>query len=148
MSAPEMVSKLMQARTAAHMAHLQTTSFAAHKALEDFYSGIVDFIDSFAETYQGIFGLIKSYPSDDVPTGDPISWLTSLRKWLNDDRDASCQSMKELENIHDEIVALCASTLYKLKFLDGPSNRAEDPEEELMEHKAEPSKEYLKMSKW
>lgn len=148
MSAPEMVSKLMQARTAAHMSHLQTTSFSVHKALEDFYIGIVDFIDSFAETYQGIFGLIKSYPSYDVPAGDPISWLTSLRKWLIDDRDASCQSMKELESIHDGIVALCASTLYKLKFLDRPSNGTEDLKEELTEHKAETSKEYLKMSKW
>lgn len=143
MAAPEMICRLMNARTAAHLAHLKTTSFATHKALDDFYSGLVDLIDSFAETYQGIFGLIKDYPACSVPTGNPIQWITELRGWLKQDRDASCKGEKELENIHDEIMAHCSSTLYKLKFLDNPNmghEAAESPEEE--------KKEYGAMAKW
>lgn len=143
MSAPEMICRLMHARTAAHMAHLKTTSFAAHKALDDFYSGVVDLIDSFAETYQGIFGLIGDYPSCPVPSGDSVAWLSDLRGWLKSDRADSCKGERELENIHDEIMAHISSTLYKLKFLGGNATH------EANETKTEEVKEDLmSMSKW
>ena len=143
MAAPEMISRLMVARTAAHMAHLQTTSFAQHKALDGFYSDIVDLLDSFAETYQGIFGLISKYPEVTMPSGTADKWIESLRNWLKKDRAASCRGETALENIHDELQALCASTVYKLRYLDNPvMHEAGESEEE------EEEKELMGMNKW
>jgi hypothetical protein len=146
MSAAEMICKLFHARTAAHMAHLQTMSFAQHKALDDFYNEIVDLADSFAETYQGIFGLIGPYPDCGLPSGKPADWINGLREYLKQTRQACCQGETTLENIHDEIQGLCAQTVYKLKFLDNPA-MTESPEYEAMEHSGPPGK-YMKMSKW
>ena len=143
MAAPEMICRLMQARTAAHMNHLKTTSFAEHKALDGFYSGLVDLIDSFAETYQGIFGLIKEYPTCPIPTGDAIVWIGDLRAWLKSDRADSCKGERELENIHDEIMAHFSSTLYKMRFLDNPTTHEDDESPSV-----EAAEDFMKMSKW
>jgi len=137
MAAAELICKLFHARTAAHMAHLQTTSYAQHKALNDFYDGIVGLADDFAETYQGIFGLIGPYPEVAMPSGKPTEWIDGLRKWLKEYRQECCQGETPLENIHDEIQALCASTVYKLKYLDNPTMTTGPSPDGIM-----------KMSKW
>lgn len=151
MAAAEMIARLFHARTAAHMAHLQTRSFAEHKALNEFYDEIVELADDFAETYQGMFGLIMSYPECEMPPGQAINWIETLRLWLKKYRSDCCKEETSLENIHDSIVALCASTLYKLRFLDNPMldhEMEETEEEEAAEYpKAKPD-EYMKMSKW
>lgn len=147
MAAPELIAKLFAARTAAHFEHLKTNSFAAHKALDGFYSDLVDLVDAFAETYQGIFGLIRSYPAMSLPSGAPDKWIEALRKWMKSSRQECCKGMTELENIHDEIMALCASTVYKLRYLDNPalaaSKEVESPQEEAAE-----GGNYLKMKDW
>lgn len=140
MSAPQLISRLFTARSAAHIAHLKTNSFAEHKALNEFYDDIVGLADSFAETYQGIFGLITEYPSVPMPTGKPVNWIKDLRDWCKKTKEASIQGQSELGNIHDEICALCASTVYKLKYLDNPA---------LAESSVEPdSDDYMSMSSW
>lgn len=137
MSAAELVCRLFQARTAAHMAHLQTRSYAEHKALDGFYNDVVGLADSFAETYQGIFGIIEAYPNCPLPTGRSADWIEALRLWCEKNREACCQGKTTLENILDEISALCASTVYKLRFLDsGPETAAHE------------AAEYASMSKW
>lgn len=147
MATAELIARLFHARTAAHMAHLQTRSFAEHKALNEFYDGIVGLADDFAETYQGIFGIIESYPECEMPPGQAINWIETLRQWLKKYRNDCCKGETALENIHDSIVALCASTLYKLRFLDNPAlDNMESPEMEAKEHASE--QEYMKMAKW
>ena len=139
MSAGEMIMRCFHARTAAHVAHLQTRSYAEHKALNEFYDEIVGIADDFAETYQGMFGLIQEYPGLSLPTGKACDWIEALRQWLKQNRAACCKGETALENIHDGLTALCASTCYKLRFLDsGP----EGAEHEAMEHGL------MKMSKW
>ena len=59
----ELIIKLLHARTNAHILHLGTTSFAKHKALNDFYDEIVDLVDTLAEAYQGDYGLILRSPN-------------------------------------------------------------------------------------
>ena len=46
----KVVSLLFNARTNAHIAHLQTRSFAQHKALDEFYNGILDIADRFCRS--------------------------------------------------------------------------------------------------
>lgn len=140
MSAGELVVRAFHARTAAHIAHLKTRSYAEHKALNEFYDGIVGIADEFAETYQGIFGLIAEYPVVAMPTGHSCDWIEEFRNWLKSSRNASCKGETTLENIHDTLMGLCASTCYKLRFLDsGP--------EESAEHEAKEDA-FMKMGKW
>lgn len=110
---------LFNARTAAHIMHLQATgpgSFAAHSALAGFYDGIVDLADGLAESYQGCYGLIK-WPSGWVrPAGSAMEMLDDLKE-----KSAECRAEFEdephLQNQIDTIVELITSTQYKLKFL-------------------------------
>jgi hypothetical protein len=46
------------ARDVTHSVHLNTRSYAKHKALNKFYVGIIELADDFAEAYQGRIGLI------------------------------------------------------------------------------------------
>jgi len=117
--AAEFVMHLFHARTAAHVMHLTALSYAQHKALEDFYEGIVGLADSFAETYQGAYGALL--PFEGTPYFHPTSAIgtfTDLRTWIARNRDHVCdKDDSTLQNIIDEIQALISSTLYKLRFL-------------------------------
>lgn len=46
------LSTLFNSRDQAHIFHLQTSSYAAHKALNKYYDEIVDLVDTYAETYK------------------------------------------------------------------------------------------------
>lgn len=128
MSANALITRLFHARTAAHMTHLQTRSFAEHKALDSFYNDVVGLADDFAETYQGIFGIMEEYPVMALPTGKPVDWINALREWCEKNRDDCCRGKTTLENILDEISGLCASTVYKLRFLDNPAMKQAEPD--------------------
>ena len=114
----ELVSRCFHARTAAHILHLKTRSYATHKALGDFYDAIVGLADTLAETYQGAYGLIENYPARYKNPDDGVSMLEELRAWIESHRYECCdESDTCIQNIIDEIVALTNSTLYKLRFL-------------------------------
>ncbi len=119
MKACDFVGMLFLARDVAHSVHLNTRSFAKHMALQGFYEEIVDLADSFAEAYQGKYGLMG-----------PISLMsakktTNIVEFLQDQMDeieaerykVVDKGCTPLHNIIDEIVALYLSTLYKLRFL-------------------------------
>ena len=139
MSCGEMVMRLFHARTAAHVAHFQTRSYAEHKALNEFYDEIVDATDDFAETYQGVFGLIPDFPAMALPTGKPCDWIEALRQWLKQNREACCKGETTLENLHDVITQICGQTCYKLRFLDSGMGSAEPDADDMA---------YMGMKKW
>ena len=58
MKAADFVGMLFLARDVTHSVHLNTRSYSKHKALQKFYDGIIDLADTFAEAYQGKYGLI------------------------------------------------------------------------------------------
>ena len=110
------IGVLMMSRTYAHLAHLKTGSYAAHKALNDLYDGLIDKLDSFAEAAQGEFGkldipYINMMGSVDAPSKAVASHLKTLEKL-----GEGC-SQGYLKNIVDEVAALYRSTLYKLNEL-------------------------------
>ncbi len=118
MSAGELIGRCFHARTVTHILHLKTRSYAAHKALNEFYDEIIPLTDSFAETYQGEYGLITTYPTKFSMEDDAISMLEGLGDWIQKQRHSICdEADTHLQNIIDEIVALIRSTLYKLRFL-------------------------------
>lgn len=114
--AAELIMRCFNARTLAHVLHLQTRSYAQHKALNEFYDGIVGLVDSFAEAYQGEYGIIEDYPQEFEWYDDAMMLVTDLVDWIEENRDDVCDD-SYCQNIIDEIVALTRATQYKLKFL-------------------------------
>lgn len=108
----DFVLTLFNARTAAHIAHLQTKSYAAHMALGAFYEGIVGLADQFAEAYQGCYGPIDFKGSSFKLERDPVKMLSGLKEFVKASR-SECDE-PALQNIIDSITALIASTLYLL----------------------------------
>ncbi len=115
----ELIYRLFHARTAAHILHLQTRSFAAHKALNEFYDSIVDLADSIAEGYQGEHGLIDfTGKSRYVQESDALKMISELKEWIEQNRYEAVEAEDTfLQNVIDEVVQLCSETIYKLKFL-------------------------------
>ena len=111
-----LISLIFEARTRAHILHLQTKSFAAHMALGSYYSGLVDLADSIAENYQGRYGIITDYPKMNLTASDPVKLVEQVRSWVDKNRKA-CAKESEIQNIIDELQSLNNSTLYKLKNL-------------------------------
>lgn len=112
---------LMQSRTQAHIYHLQTTSYAKHKALQDYYEGIVDLIDGIVESYMGKYGILTdiSMPANAHNLNsdkDIISYFDKLIKYVQLIRK-KLPTETYLENQYDEVETLINSTIYKLKFL-------------------------------
>jgi hypothetical protein len=119
MKACDFVGMLFLARDVAHSVHLNTRSFAKHKALRHFYNDIVDFADKFAEAYQGKYGLMGPISLMSAKkTTNIVEFLQDQVEEIEAERykvvDKDCTP---LHNIIDEIVALYLSTLYKLRFL-------------------------------
>ena len=112
------VSALLHSSTAAHFLHLSTKSYAEHKALGHYYDDILDLADSYAETFQGHYGIIpiNAYIDDFKVQKDAKVYVKGLLKFAQDMRE-ELPDDPDLTNIHDEIVGLIAATLYKLENL-------------------------------
>lgn len=117
-------SKLWESREMAHIYHLQVRgdegSFAAHKALNDYYDGILDLIDNMIEVYQGQYEIIEGYDTIDTSstkTKEKLEYFLELVQFIKDTRyKALLEEDTHLQNIVDEAVALIYKTIYKLKF--------------------------------
>jgi hypothetical protein len=114
----EMASALMASQTQVHIFHLQTKSYAEHKALQGYYEDVDDLMDSLIEAYQGQFGIIESYQSMPISKYESkeqvISYFEDLMSLIEKNREGL---PSHLQNIVDTIVELITSTLYKVKFL-------------------------------
>lgn len=119
MKPSEFVGLLFLARDVTHSTHLNTRSYAKHRALQDFYEGVVGLADTFVESYQGRHGLVgpvtlMAYK----PTKNVTEFLETQLKDIEKNRYVFCDEKDTaIQNQIDEIVALYLRTLYKLKFL-------------------------------
>ncbi len=111
-----LILELFHSSTNAHIQHLRTRSYAAHKALGEYYESVLDKADSLAEAYQGRYGLIEFPNLPFKMESDSVMMLKGLRRYIDDNRMAMVQD-SELQNLLDEVIALIDSTLYKLEFL-------------------------------
>lgn len=110
------ISRVFADRTYAHMAHLKTGSYAAHKALDDFYSDIIGLVDGLAEMAQGKFGKLS------IPVGQVSADVGNAADVLEESvaeilKDAEGCKNRALNNKIDEIEGLYLSTIYKLREL-------------------------------
>lgn len=105
-----------------HVWHLQTGSYAQHMALGDFYTNIEDKIDSIAEAITGMSRKLVT-PSKTFAFNNGQSNLATFVSALEAFKGratALFESTGDLAGINNtfaEVVALCDSTIYKLKNL-------------------------------
>jgi DNA-binding ferritin-like protein len=114
------MSTLMSARTQAHVFHLGTKgpgSFAAHKALNEFYDEFLDIVDGFVESYQGKYGIVNGWGNlglqDFQSTEQVIAYFITLVAFIEKVRTVAFQD-SYLQNQIDEMIQLIYSLLYKL----------------------------------
>jgi hypothetical protein len=119
MSCADLIGHLFLARDVTHSVHLNTRSYAKHKALGKFYESVIGLADDLAEAYQGRHGLIGPITLHSAKkTANVIEFLEDSLKDVEDLRYKVCEKDDTaIQNIIDEIVGLYLSTLYKLKFL-------------------------------
>lgn len=113
----EFVSHTFAMRNAAHLAHWATKSYAEHVALGDFYDALIDKLDAIVEAHQGQFGLIKEVRIVSVSPKGIKGHIKTEMKWLEANRDKIAQKATMIQNMVDDLIALYATTLYKLENL-------------------------------
>lgn len=112
--AADFVLTLLHSGTAAHLLHLQTRSYAQHIALGDYYDQVIELTDSFAETYQGRYGLLTGYQPGFAPaSGGAVAFINGVSEYIGAVRGDLPQD-SHLQNIVDELAALADATRYKL----------------------------------
>lgn len=116
-------SKLFESREMAHIYHLtvkgEPGSHAAHKALQEYYEGILEFLDELIEVYQGQYGIIEGYEvidTKETKSKDKIKYFEELVEFIKSEKKCIKAEDSHLLNIVDEAVALIYKTLYKLKY--------------------------------
>ena len=110
MAPGKFIGTLFQSRDAMHIAHLQTTSFAEHKALGIYYDGILDLTDTFTEAYFGRNKRVEIIIPESKNT-DAISHLKEMLSIIDLERK---NYTSELQNIMDEMLGLIDKILYLL----------------------------------
>jgi len=114
----EFFLKLLHASTNGHLLHLQTKSYAKHKALQSYYEKLPDAVDSIIEQYQGAYQIIVEYPNMyEPPKVDPLQEVTSIRDFIVANR-AVVGPYTSLQNEVDTLLSIVEATMYKLTFLD------------------------------
>lgn len=118
----KLIGFLMHSRNQTHIFHLQTSSFAKHKALQDYYEGIIPLVDDLSESYQGRYGKIRSIEipksvsnlTDDTVVG---TYLMAVLNYIENNRQYLPQDA-DLQATYDDIIALLTKTLYLIKELN------------------------------
>jgi DNA-binding ferritin-like protein len=119
MKASDFVGMLFLARDVTHSVHLNTRSYAKHKALQTFYEEIIDAADEFAEAYNGRHGLLGGISlQSHNQTANVVDFLQGQLDTIDAKRyDIVDRKDTALQQLIDNIVELYLTTLYKLKFL-------------------------------
>ena len=119
MKCNDFVGMMFLARDVTHSVHLNTRSYAKHKALQKFYENIIDLADGFAEAYQGRHGLIGPISLMSAKkTGNVVEFLQDQLAEIEKYRYDVCEKDDTpIQNLIDGIIELYLSTLYRLRFL-------------------------------
>lgn len=114
--ASEFFARARALSTVTHFAHLSTDSFSEHSALATFYEDIIGTIDSFCESYIGMYGKFINLPPITPQAQLATDAIMEFRDWISKNRTLITDD-SSLQNIIDETVELCNTTIYKLQKL-------------------------------
>jgi hypothetical protein len=125
----EIIGMLLHSIADFHLFHLLTTDYAAHMALEDYYEGMPELVDAFAEDTLSTFDKadeIKPEWYTGLQLGQPetIPYLHCMLGIIGDYREANKNTLRDSQKSElDAIEQLMSSTLYKLKRLSSSESR-------------------------
>lgn len=112
-------TKLFESQVIVHIMHLQAKnkSYATHKALEEYYTGIDDLIDSLVEKSFVEYGIIKNYKItiDSSSFKDYCDYLKEIYSLVSTQRNSV--SIGFIQQIIDDILDLISGVIYKLENL-------------------------------
>lgn len=114
-----LVGRVFATRSAAHLAHFATKSYAQHVALGEFYEGLIGQIDEIVEVYQGKFGLIepRSVPAMPWKVSEIGKHLAAEVEWIEANKKQISRDCEAVQNLIDELAALYHRTVYKMENL-------------------------------
>jgi DNA-binding ferritin-like protein len=119
MGMEEILSIILHSRTQVHVFHLQTKSFAEHKALGKYYEGIIDIADGLAESWQGKYGIISYKPVSGLEQYESkeqvLGYFDKILKIVSEKRKDIKESY--IQNQIDNVEELIYSTKYLIKEL-------------------------------
>ena len=110
MAPAKFIGELFKSRDTMHIAHLQTTSFAEHKALNAYYDKILDLTDSFTEKYFGANKRVELI----IPESrneSATAHMQRMKAMIEAERD---NYSTDLQNIMDDMLGLVHETMYLL----------------------------------
>ncbi len=115
-------TEMMNAAISFHRLHLKITgdgSYAAHKALGDFYDGLHGHADTLIEGYQGVCEKLLTYKDMPIRTldsvSDAVNYLRDMYNMVN--KLQGMMPYSEIVNNLDLVKDSINSTKYKLLFL-------------------------------
>jgi hypothetical protein len=114
--ASEFFARSRALATTTHFAHLSTDSFSEHSALATFYEEIVETVDKFCEAYIGLYGKFITLPPISAEMKVAVDAIIEMRDWIAKNRNLITDDTS-MQNIIDESVELCNTTIYKLQKL-------------------------------
>lgn len=114
----QLVSKTFFSRNLAHLEHWRTQNGEVHRALGEFYDGVIDHVDGIVECYQGTFGLIGPVTMEtSVDAQTIVDHLVSDRDWTKTNRNAISRNDPAIGNLVDGLIGLYSTVIYKLQNL-------------------------------
>jgi hypothetical protein len=117
MTIDELVKNFFEIRNQTHLWHLQTFSFAEHKALGEFYDSWLDSVDTFIETYAGKYSRpVGGFTCSAVPysEGASLVYIKRVSTFMTSESVRSIAPDTDLQNILDELTAIANHTAYLL----------------------------------
>jgi DNA-binding ferritin-like protein len=111
----QLIGKVFVTRNLTHVAHLNTSSYAAHMALGDFYEAIIPAVDALAECWQGQFGKLGEITMESEKVDDIAEHLREEADWIEVNRNEIAGDSEHLSNLVDSLTALYTSVIYKLE---------------------------------
>jgi hypothetical protein len=115
-------TEMMNAAVSFHRLHLKIKgdgSYAAHKALGDFYDGLHDYADTLVEGYQGATEKLLTYKDMPIRTldtvADAVAYLRDMYNSIN--KLQGMMPYSEIVNNLDLVKDAINSAKYKLLFL-------------------------------
>lgn len=117
-----MIAHSQALTTSVHQLHLKITgpgSFAAHKALNEFYDGMPGLVDAVAEQYQGAREKLLDFPAvSPYKCGSVQEAISHMKELYTEVVELQkLMPFSEVVNQLDEVKSLISSTKYKLMFL-------------------------------
>jgi DNA-binding ferritin-like protein len=114
-----LISVLFHATTQSHIYHLQTDSYAQHKAVQKVYEELPDLIDSIVEAYQCEGTPVMGYKAMPyLEDSNPLQYFENVYNQVQMLRYECCSAEDTpIQNEIDNVCLLFKRTKYKLKRL-------------------------------